>query len=137
MIVVKNKLTGKGRPRFYKGHAVTPENTRVYESVVKEAYIKQCGILYNKPVSIDIIAYKKIPKSYTKKRKNNIKNGLEQPVCKPDIDNICKIILDALNGIAYKDDTQVIKMQIIKKYTEDEERVEFEIKEFDMYMRKE
>lgn len=133
MIVVEGKLTGKGRPRFYRGHAVTPKITRDYEKRVVNCYLAQSGVLYETPVRVNIIAYKKIPKSYTKKRINLIQQGIEQPVSKPDIDNICKIILDALNGVAYKDDTQVIRLAISKKYTEGIERIEFEIKEYKIW----
>lgn len=129
MVIVEGKLTGKGRPRFFKGHAVTPQATRDYEKKVKNEYEKQQGKLFEVPVRVNIVAYKKVPKSYTKKRAELIRNGIEQPVNKPDIDNICKIILDALNGVAYKDDTQVIRLAISKKYTESTERVEFEVKE--------
>ncbi len=38
------------------------------------------------------------------------------PTKKPDIDNIIKIILDAMNKFAFKDDTQVTKLEIEKKY---------------------
>lgn len=58
-----------------------------------------------------------------------IKSGEEYPCKKPDLDNIAKIILDSLNGIAYKDDSQVVELNISKKYTEDEERIEFELEE--------
>ncbi|MGU8281019.1 RusA family crossover junction endodeoxyribonuclease [Clostridium perfringens] len=74
-----------------------------------------------------IIAYYKIPKSYTKKRVQVIREGLEKPTKKPDADNIAKIILDSLNGVAYKDDSQIVDIRIIKKYTEDDERIEFEL----------
>lgn len=130
MIIVEGKLTGKGRPRFFKGHAVTPKNTREYEKKVKAEYNNQGGQLFEAPVRVNITAFKKIPKSYPKKRIRAILAGIEQAVSKPDVDNICKIILDALNGTAYKDDTQVVRLVISKKYTESDERVEFEVKEY-------
>ncbi|MDD6796479.1 MAG: RusA family crossover junction endodeoxyribonuclease, partial [Clostridiaceae bacterium] len=76
-----------------------------------------------------ITAYYKIPKSYTKKRVQAIKEGLEYPQKKPDIDNCIKVILDALNGIAYEDDKQVVQVIAVKKWTEDIERVEFSLEE--------
>lgn len=42
--------------------------------------------------------------------------GLIVPTTKPDGDNILKVVLDALNGLAYDDDRQVVKMGIIKVY---------------------
>jgi Holliday junction resolvase RusA-like endonuclease len=40
------------------------------------------------------------------------------PTIKPDTDNIAKSILDSLNGIAYKDDKQVVKLTVEKRYDE-------------------
>ena len=51
------------------------------------------------------------------------------PTKKPDIDNIAKIILDALNKIAFKDDNQITKIEIEKKYAE-EEKVYVKIEEY-------
>ena len=42
-------------------------------------------------------------------------------------------MLDALNGIAYKDDNQVVKITAFKKWTLDDERIEFIIQEIWKY----
>ena len=52
--------------------------------------------------------------------------GYEKPCKKPDIDNIAKVILDALNDVAYHDDTQVVSLSMQKKYSR-EAKVEVEI----------
>ena len=41
-------------------------------------------------------------------------NGELLPAKKPDIDNIVKAVLDALNEVAYRDDTQVVELQVRK-----------------------
>ena len=51
------------------------------------------------------------------------------PNKKPDIDNIVKIILDAMNKFAFKDDTQITKLSVEKIYGE-EEKVHIEIEEY-------
>ena len=56
-------------------------------------------------------------------------NNAISPTKKPDIDNITKIILDALNAIAFKDDNQITKLEIEKQYSE-EERVYIKIEEY-------
>lgn len=43
-------------------------------------------------------------------------NHAEYPLKKPDVDNVAKIILDALNGIAYRDDKQVVTLIVKKSY---------------------
>ena len=45
-------------------------------------------------------------------------NGDILPTKKPDADNILKIIADALNGIAYADDKQVVTAEVQKLYAE-------------------
>ncbi|HFD2043496.1 TPA: RusA family crossover junction endodeoxyribonuclease [Clostridium perfringens] len=125
MVVVTGKIRGKARPRVCRGHAFTPKDTVEYENLVRDCYKKQDGRYLEGSIKAFIIAYYKIPKSYSKKRVQAIRDGLEKPTKKPDADNIVKIILDSLNGIAYKDDSQIIELIIIKRYTEDEERVEF------------
>ncbi|WP_415306488.1 RusA family crossover junction endodeoxyribonuclease [Clostridium perfringens] len=127
MVVVTGKIRGKARPRVCRGHAFTPKDTVQYEKLVRDCYKQQDGRYLEGPIKALIIAYYKIPKSYSKKRVQAIRDGLEKPTKKPDADNIGKIILDSLNGIAYKDDSQIIELIITKKYTEDFERVEFEL----------
>lgn len=127
MVIVTGKIRGKARPRICRGHAFTPKDTVQYEKLVRECYKEQDGRYLEGSVRALIIAYYKIPKSYSKKRVQAIKDGLEKPTKKPDADNIGKIILDSLNGIAYKDDSQIIELMVVKRYTEEAERVEFEL----------
>ena len=42
--------------------------------------------------------------------------GNISPTKKPDADNVIKIVLDAMNKFAFKDDTQVTKLDIEKKW---------------------
>ena len=129
MIVIEGKIKGKGRPKVFNGHGVTPKDTVAYENLVKLYYKQQDGRHLEGSIRARIIAYYKVPKSYTKKRVQAIRNGEEYPQKKPDADNIAKIILDSLNKIAYEDDSQVVELTVIKRYTEDVERVEFELEE--------
>ena len=129
MIVIEGKIKGKARPRVYNGHAFTPKDTVNYENWVKLCYQQQGGKLLQGSIRANIIAYYKIPKSYSKKRVQAIREGKEYPQKKPDIDNCIKVILDALNGIAYEDDKQVVQVIAVKKWTEDIGRVEFSLEE--------
>ena len=56
-------------------------------------------------------------------------NGNLSPTRKPDIDNIAKSILDAMNKFVFKDDNQVSKLLIEKKYGEIE-KVNIKIEEY-------
>lgn len=69
------------------------------------------------PIHLDVWANFEIPKSYSKKRRQECEIGNEMPTKKPDIDNIAKVVLDALNGVAYHDDSQVTNLKVRKRYT--------------------
>lgn len=127
---VLGKPCGKGRPRFTRdGHRpYTPETTANYETLIKLAYMQAGGAMFGGPVSLDITAYYSIPKSTTKKKSGLMANGSERPAIKPDADNIAKIVMDALNHIAYNDDKQVAELRVKKLYSH-EPKTFIEIKE--------
>ena len=111
---------GKGRPRFTRsGHAYTPEKTRRYEELVRHEYIRQTGgAMIEGPVEAFVFATCQVPKSATKKDRERKLQGFALPTKKPDCDNIAKTILDALNELAYKDDSQVVALHVTKVYGE-------------------
>ena len=129
MIVVEGKIKGKDRPRFYNGYAVTTQETIKYENWVRICYQNQSGAYLEGPIRARIVAYYKVPASYSKKRLQSIRDGLEYPTKKPDADNVAKVILDSLNDIAFHDDSQIVELTVIKRWTEENERVEFELEE--------
>ena len=114
---------GKGRPKFstVNGHAVayTPAKTANYETLVRLSYQQKyagCTFEKNAPLMADITALFPIPKSASKKLQAKMLSGAVRPTKKPDCDNIIKAVLDALNGVAYYDDSQVVKICIRKRY---------------------
>lgn len=115
--IVEGQFVGKQRPRFSNGHVYTPQKTKDYEKLVQQEYIRNYGERKIKePIFVGIIAYFEPPKSWSKKKKQQAYGGILSPVVKPDIDNIAKTILDALNGLAYEDDKQVVRCEIVKRY---------------------
>ncbi|MEX5590971.1 RusA family crossover junction endodeoxyribonuclease, partial [Pseudomonas urmiensis] len=59
-----------------------------------------------------------IPSSTSKKNRIGMLNGDIYPTKKPDADNIAKAVTDALNGLAYKDDSQIVILSVYKQYGE-------------------
>lgn len=123
---------GKGRPRFCRNtvHAFTPKDTVNYETLVHMEYVEQCeGLKFPDDSMLDmrIKAYYSIPKSKSKKQREAMLNGKIRPTKKPDMDNVVKIITDALNQVAYRDDAQIVDCQCRKFYS-DNPRVEVMIK---------
>ena len=74
-------------------------------------------------MAIHVTAFVEIPTSDTKKKKERKLLGFLKPVKKPDVDNILKIVMDGLNGIAYPDDKQITDAHVKKRYSS-EPRVE-------------
>lgn len=128
-VVVPGKVKGKARPRVYDGHAITPKDTVLYENWVRQCYMEQDGRFHEGEVAAFLWVYIPIPKSYTKKRRVACMDGREKPMRKPDLDNVAKIVLDSLNGIAYEDDAQVTTLRIKRVWTDGAERVEFGIRD--------
>ena len=120
--MVEGNPVGKGRPKFARrGSFVstyTPTKTRDYETVINDAARKAMGLneLLETPVTVAIYITVPIPQSYSKKRTQACLNGSEKPIKKPDIDNISKCFLDAMNGAVYHDDSQVLTLHITKVY---------------------
>ncbi len=128
---VYGEPVGKGRPRLSTAggyaRAYTPEKTRNYELAVKACYNQSSeGKFFGKTlhgITVYIKAFYGLPKSLsgTKRREKVLR---ERPQKKPDCDNVAKVILDALNGVAYKDDAEVTEIRVRKQWTESNPRVE-------------
>ncbi len=111
----------KGRPRFSKiggfVRSYTPKKTSDYEIQVKA--VAQSAMT-REPLETPLAAFLyfrlPIPKSYPKKRVQACLSGLERPTKKPDLDNLAKSVLDALNGVVYLDDAQLVSLHITKVY---------------------
>ena len=103
------------------GHVriVTPKTTEAYEKEIRAAWIRNNG---NKPeegpLRARIYFGLPIPKSETKTNKALMLARKVFPAKKPDLDNLAKAVLDALNGVAYKDDSQIVTVLSKKNYSE-------------------
>lgn len=125
-IEILGKAIGKGRPRFTnRGKFVstyTPKETRDFERKIKEVYLyNKCKNYGEKPIKMWITAYYKPPESLSKKKQEELLG--EYRTKKPDLDNIAKLVCDALNGIAYDDDKQVAFLIVQKNYSEEDKLV--------------
>ena len=126
---VEGEPQGKGRPRFAvingRVNTRTPDSTVIYENLVKLSYRESCKEpMYEQgvPLVVHITAFYGIPKSVSNKKRQDMLNEKIRPTKKPDIDNLCKVVMDSLNKIAYHDDAQVVKT-IVTKYYSDYPRV--------------
>lgn len=68
-------------------------------------------------IKVDMLFCLPIPQSVTKKRRLDMIGGVERHTKKPDTDNLIKAVLDALNGVAYEDDAQIVMIAARKCYS--------------------
>lgn len=123
---------GKARARTVhtggRTFSYTPEETVLYENLVKTCFYQSRAHPFDadEELKANIIAYYPIAKSTSKKKRQQMLAGLIRPTKKPDLDNVIKSILDALNKVAYHDDTQIVSLSMEKFYS-DSPRVEVTI----------
>jgi len=122
--VVYGEPQGKGSPRFARRgaftHAYTPEKTKTYEDEIR--YMARCAMGASEPletpVTVAIYIRVEIPKSFSKQKRKDALANIIKPTKKPDADNILKCFLDAMNGVVYVDDKQVVNIHLTKVYSE-------------------
>jgi Holliday junction resolvase RusA-like endonuclease len=118
---VPGQPEGKGRPRATTigGHArmYTPAKTQSYERRIWGAYREAGGGMLEGSLQMRIVAVRKIPDSMSKIKRAQCKGQFCET--KPDLDNVLKVLCDALNGVAYKDDSQVVAITAEKRWGDD------------------
>jgi Holliday junction resolvase RusA-like endonuclease len=113
----------KGRPKFSQVggfmRAYTPKKTSDYESIVRATAQQAMGPTDLLETAVGVYLYIRlpIPKSHSKKRREACLSGQEKPIKKPDIDNLAKSILDGMNGVIWKDDSQIVSLHVTKVYS--------------------
>ena len=119
---ILGKPMGKQRPRIsrYTKQAYTPEKTVNYENFVKYIFINEFRDFkpFEGSVKAKITAIFEPAKSYSKKKRLTLLSSKFNYTSKPDTDNIAKIVLDSLNGLAFKDDAQITRLEVEKSYGE-------------------
>ena len=116
---VYGEPVAKGRPRFTRqGRAYTPKKTHDYEDEVAKMAKVAMGSSepLETPVTVCVYVTFPIPPSYSKKRTEACLNGSEAHTKRPDLDNCVKAITDGMNGIVYKDDSQIVNLHAKKVY---------------------
>ena len=117
---IPGKPVGKGRPRVTRNGTYTPQKTKDYQKLVVTIAENESDNYFidTEPLVATILCYYPIPKNMPKYKRRMIEEGKLYPIVKPDLDNVAKAILDALNGVIYKDDNQVVELHIKKLYSD-------------------
>jgi Holliday junction resolvase RusA-like endonuclease len=119
-IVASGEVIAKGRPRLSRfGHAYTPARTRNYEEHLRGlAVAAMVGRerFEDIPLRVAMVVDVSVPESWPEKKKQSAVYGGILPTKRPDIDNYQKLVLDAMNGIIFRDDSQVVEIYSMKRY---------------------
>lgn len=112
-LIIEMAPVAKGRPRFARGIAYTPKATKDAEKRIRDAAKDAFkSDPYDGAVDVAVMFYLERPKSKSRK-KHPLHLG------RPDVDNFAKLVLDALNGIVWVDDGQVVNLFCAKRYADD------------------
>lgn len=128
MFDVVGEIQGKARPRMTRtGHVYTPDKTVAYENRIRREYLEKCALPpTDEPVTVWILMYCKPAQSLSKKKRVELMK--KAPMKKPDIDNVAKVVLDALNKVAWVDDKQVTSLRIFRTWAEEDEEEKITVK---------
>ena len=104
-------LVGR-KPRF-----IANKNTKAYEEKVR-SFLKDSlpkVVPFAKDVSLTVEATFYMLRPKTVKR--------DVPFCKPDLDNLCKSLLDGMEGVLFAGDQQITELRLKKVYAANEDSV--------------
>jgi len=122
--IVYGEPVGKGRPRFARRgtfvSTYTPQKTKTYEDEIRMMAKAAMGASepLDTPVTVAIYIRVGIPASYSKQKRKDALSGVLKPTKKPDLDNVAKCHLDAIQGIIIFDDKLVVNLHVTKVYAE-------------------
>mgnify|MGYP000105994846 CR=1 FL=1 len=132
-IMIPGAPVAKGRPRISTrggfARAYTPGKTQRYEDLIRleAGRVMSDRSLMEGSLVATIAAYVPIPTSMSKKRHAMATAGEIRATTRPDLDNYIKCI-DALNGIVFRDDSQIVELRATKHYS-DQPRLEVTLQE--------
>lgn len=137
-LTVPGEPTAQQRPQFttVSGYAKAydPEKSKDYKNYVRlAAAVQMAGRKpLTGPLALSVRVYRSIPKSMSKKKAALAEAGELRPTTRPDLDNYVKGIKDALKGICWVDDSQVVAyVEPFGKYYSARPRVEVDVMEWE------
>ena len=134
--IVLGDPVAQGRPRFSRQggfvKAYDPAKSRDYKSYVRLIAAQNAP---DSPVEgaieFSLRIYRAIPKGMPKYKREAAKAGTLRPVTKPDVSNVLKGVEDALKGVWYKDDSQIVGYGVLGKWYDERPRIEIMMRELE------
>ena len=135
-LVIPGEAVPQLRPRFARHgnyvQAYDPAKCRDYKAYVRMLAAQQAPPKpIEGPVAVRIVVCRNTPQSWSKVKIAAANAGRIRPTTKPDIDNVVKGLKDALKGLIWVDDAQVVRLEAEKWYS-DRPRAEIEVTEVDV-----
>lgn len=121
-VVIKGAAVAQSRPRVSKGNVYYPANVTRHKGLIQrattEALIKANNRAFplNMPISMEMVVYIEYPKRLSKKKQKMFECGEVSPTRRPDVDNYAKLVMDAMQGLAYSDDSHICRLVVTKEY---------------------
>src|SRR6185312_6423000 len=126
---IPGRLAGKSRPRFVRatGRTYTDKKTASHVAIVRQfGGVAAIGhSLIEGPCKLSVTVRINYPMSWSKKRK-------QQTIFvtgKLDCDNIAKLVIDGLNGIIFRDDSQIAQIEFDRRYQDGPEYVDIRVED--------
>lgn len=132
----KPQAQARHRHKWNGHHTITfdpdsGDKKKVQWDILNQMNAKGLKRLAKAPIALEVINYTQIPRSLSLKRRKALEG---QPcITKPDIDNYCKFVMDAMNGVVYEDDSCVTSLWSEKIYSANP-RVELILKPYGVIM---
>ena len=134
--IVLGDPVAQGRPRFSRQggfvKAYDPAKSRDYKSYVRMIAAQHAPVTpVEGAIEFSLRIYRAIPKGMPKYKREAAKEGRLRPVTKPDVSNVLKGVEDALKGVWYKDDSQIVEYGVLGKWYDDRPRIEIMMRELE------
>ena len=131
-LAIPGEPQGKQRHKWSPRGTYSPKKTVNYETYIKELFaVKYPDFRPVESVLImELQAWLMIPTSASKKKRKLMQDLALKPGKRPDIDNVIKVVMDALEKLAYKNDSQIVEAHLYKFYAE-RPRLDIRISEFE------
>ena len=125
IVTIPGRPTAKGRPRFARGRAVTPQATRDAEATMAQYMRLACPEPLAGPLDLRVWFEFRRPDSWPKAERDRVDEHEDESWYqgRPDLDNLVKLALDSANGILFADDAQIVHLEADKVYGSENQTV--------------
>lgn len=125
-LVIPSEPRGKGRPRFVRatGRTYTDTPTLRHEQRIADAWRATGQERFpDEPLELLVSLVVERPAAHLKVNGDLSALGKRHPMPrrKPDVDNALKLVMDALNGLAYRDDVQIVDARVRRRWARPDE----------------